>query len=113
MPLAKGETFSAFSMIEPPPGAGSDPRMIQTRAVRDDSDWVINGHKWLTTNGEIADFFIIMALTDPDVHPYRGCTQYLASRDKPGIKILREAPVMGTKDFGGHGSVPPDATREE
>ena len=113
VPLAKGETFSAFSMTEPPPGAGSDPRMIQTRAVRDGSDWVINGHKWLTTNGEIADFFIIMALTDPDVHPYRGCTQFLASRDTPGIKIVREVPVMGTKDFGGHGSVPLDATREE
>ena len=102
VPLAKGETFSAFSMTEPPPGAGSDPRMIQTRAVRDRDGWVINGHKWLTTNGEIADFFIIMAVTDPEVHPYQGCTQFLAPRDTPGIKILRDVPVMGTKDFGGH-----------
>ena len=101
-PLAKGETFSAFSMTEPPPGAGSDPRMIQTRAVRDGDGWVINGHKWLTSNGEIADFFIIMAVTDADVHPYQGCTQFLAPRDTPGINILRDVPVMGTKDFGGH-----------
>jgi len=101
-PLARGETFSAFSMTEPPPGAGSDPRMIQTRAVRDGGDWIINGHKWLTTNGEIADFFIIMAVTDPTVHPYQGCAQFLAPRDTPGIKILRDVPVMGTKDFGGH-----------
>lgn len=101
-PLAKGETFSAFSMTEPPPGAGSDPRMIQTRAVRDDGDWVINGRKWLTTYGEIADFFIIMAVTNPDVHPYQGTTQFLAPRDTPGIKILRDVPVMGAKDFGGH-----------
>ena len=102
VPLAKGETFSAFSMTEPPPGAGSDPRMIRTRAIRDGDNWVINGHKWLTTNGEIADFFIIMAVTDPDVHPYQGCTQFLAPRDTPGIKIIRDVPVMGLKDFGGH-----------
>ena len=102
VPLAKGAAFSAFSMTEPPPGAGSDPRMIQTRAVKDGGDWVINGHKWLTTNGEIADFFIIMALTNPDVHPYQGCTQFIAPRDAPGIHILRDVPVMGLKDFGGH-----------
>ncbi len=101
-PLAKGEAFSAFSMTEPPPGAGSDPRMIQTRAQRDGDDWIINGHKWLTTNGEIADFFIIMARTDTAVHPYQGCTQFLAPRDTPGINILRDVPVMGANDFGGH-----------
>ncbi len=101
-PLARGETFSAFSMTEPPPGAGSDPRMLRARARRDGDDWIINGHKWLTTYGEIADFFIIMAVTDPDVHPYRGTTQFLAPRDTPGIKILRDVPVMGAKDFGGH-----------
>ena len=89
-------------MTEPAPGAGSDPRMILTRAERDGDDWVINGHKWLSTNGEIADFFIIMAVTNPDVHPYRGCTQFLAPRESKGIHILRDVPVMGAKDFGGH-----------
>ena len=102
VPLAKGETFSSFSMTEPAPGAGSDPRMILTRAERDGDDWIINGHKWLSTNGEIADFFIIMAVTDPDVHPYQGCTQFLAPRDTEGIHIVRDVPVMGAKDFGGH-----------
>ena len=101
-PLARGEAFSGFSMTEPAPGAGSDPRMIQTSAMKDGDGWVINGHKWLTTNGEVADFFIIMAVTDPTVHPYRGCTQFLARRDTPGIHILRDVPVMGIKDFGGH-----------
>ena len=102
VPLANGETFSAFSMTEPPPGAGSDPRMILTRATRDGDDWVINGHKWLTSNGLLADFFIIMAVTDPDTHPYRGTTQFLAPRDTPGINIRRDVPVMGGDDFGGH-----------
>lgn len=101
-PLAKGEAFSGFSMTEPAPGAGSDPRMIQTSATKDGAEWVINGHKWLTTYGEIADFFIIMAVTNSAVHPYQGCTQFLARRDTPGIHILRDVPVMGLKDFGGH-----------
>ena len=102
VPLAKGETFSAFSMTEPPPGAGSDPRMLRTRALRAGDDWVINGHKWLTSNGLLADFFIIMAVTDPDAHPYQGTTQFLAPRATPGIHILRDVPVMGGDDFGGH-----------
>ena len=43
-----------------------------------------------------------MAVTDPDVHPYQGCTQFLAPRDTEGIHIVRDVPVMGAKDFGGH-----------
>ena len=101
-PLARGEIFSAFSMTEPPPGAGSDPRMIRTLAVKEGREWVIRGHKWLTTQGEIADFFIIMAITDPKAHPYQGCTLFLAPRHTPGIEILRDVSVMGRKDFGGH-----------
>lgn len=102
VPLARGEAFSAFSMTEPPPGAGSDPRMIQTSARHEGGDWLINGRKWLTTYGEIADFFIIMARTDMAAHPYQGCTLFIAPRDTPGVNILRDVPVMGTKDFGGH-----------
>ncbi|MCY4464753.1 MAG: acyl-CoA dehydrogenase family protein [Chloroflexi bacterium] len=102
VPLARGEAFSAFSMTEPPPGAGSDPRMIQTSARYEGDAWLINGHKWLTTFGEIADFFIIMARTDWEAQPYQGCTLFIAPRDSPGINILRDVPVMGRKDFGGH-----------
>ena len=43
-----------------------------------------------------------MAVTDGAVHPYRGCTLFLAPRESRGIKIRRDVPVMGTKDFGGH-----------
>jgi acyl-CoA dehydrogenase len=101
-PLVAGDIFSAFSMTEPPPGAGSDPRMIRTQAVRDGDDWIINGHKWFTSNGEIASFLIIMAQTEPDVHPYKGCTLFIAPIDAPGIEIVRDVPTMGRKDFGGH-----------
>ena len=101
-PLVAGEIFSAFSMTEPPPGAGSDPRMIRTQARRDGDEWVIDGHKWWSSNGEVAGFFIIMAQTDPEVHPYKGCTIFLAPADSPGINIVRDVPMLGGKDFGGH-----------
>jgi acyl-CoA dehydrogenase len=101
-PLAEGKIFSAFSMTEPPPGAGSDPRMVLTRAHKEGDDWVINGHKWFTSNGEVADFFLIMAVTDSEVHPYAGTSIFIAPRDTTGINIVRDVPTMGRKDFGGH-----------
>lgn len=104
-PLVAGEVFSAFSMTEPPPGAGSDPTMLQTTAVRDGDEWVINGHKWYSSNGEIADFFLIMAVTDPDKPTKNGATIFLAPRDTPGMTIVRDVPTMGLKDFGGHSEI--------
>ena len=70
-PLLDGELRSAFSMTEPDT-AGSDPTLLRTSAMRDGDEWVINGHKWFTSNGSVADFLIVMAVTNPDVHPYRG-----------------------------------------
>src|SRR5205085_454205 len=54
-PLLAGDLRSAFSMTEPDT-AGSDPTQLRTRAVRDGDDWVIDGHKWFSSNGSIADF---------------------------------------------------------
>ena len=59
LPLVEGKMESGFSMTEPD-SAGSDPRSIKTEAVRVDDDWVINGHKWFTSNGIAANFFIVM-----------------------------------------------------
>jgi acyl-CoA dehydrogenase len=54
-PLLDGKIRSAFSMTEPNT-AGSDPTLLSTTAVLDGDEWVINGHKWFTSNGMIADF---------------------------------------------------------
>ncbi|MDX1994592.1 MAG: acyl-CoA dehydrogenase family protein [bacterium] len=110
-PLVAGEIFSAFSMTEPNPGAGSDPTMLRTTAARDGDEWVINGHKWWTTNGEIADFFLIIARTNPDVPVHKGATIFIAPRDTPGINILRDIPTIGRKDFGGHVEIHYDNVR--
>ena len=64
-PLLAGDLSSAFSMTEPET-AGSDPTLLATRAVRDGDEWVINGHKWFSSNASIADFLIVMAVTDPE-----------------------------------------------
>ena len=59
LPLVEGRMQSGFSMTEPH-NPGSDPSTLDTEAVRDGDDWVINGHKWFTSNGWRADFFIVM-----------------------------------------------------
>ncbi|GIL11287.1 MAG: acyl-CoA dehydrogenase [Chloroflexota bacterium] len=101
-PLAAGQIRSAFAMTEPAPGAGSDPTMLKTRAVRDGGEWVINGHKWFTSGADGAAFLIIMAVTDPDVPAHKGSTLFLAPADTPGIELVRHVPTMGAADLGGH-----------
>jgi acyl-CoA dehydrogenase len=107
-PLLDGRLRSAFSMTEP--GAGADPTLLKTRAVRDGDEWVINGHKWFTSNGSVADFLIVMAVTNPDVHPYQGSSMIIVPTDAPGVDILRDVPTMEHPVehfgvFGGHSEI--------
>ena len=107
-PLLDGKLRSAFSMTEP--GAGADPTLIKTSAVRDGDEWVINGHKWFSSNGSIADFLIVMCVTNPDVHPYQGCSMILVPADTPGVDILRDISTMADPEphfrrFGGHSEI--------
>ncbi len=94
-PLVDGDAVSAFSMTEPMPGAGSDPKMLKTTAEKDGDTWVIDGHKWWTSQGQSADVFLVMARTDPDAHPYQGCSLFLVPADTDGIEIIRDIPAMG------------------
>ncbi len=91
-PLLDGTLRSAFSMTEP--GAGADPTLIRTSAIRDGDQWVINGHKWFTSNGSVADFLIVMCVTNPDVHPYQGCSMIVVPTGTPGVDIVRDVPTM-------------------
>ena len=103
-PLLDGRLRSAFSMTEPGT-AGSDPTLLRTTAVRDGDEWVINGHKWFTTNGSVADFLVVMCVTNPDVHPYQGCSMIIVPAATPGVRILRDIPTMEhpTDHFGVYG----------
>jgi acyl-CoA dehydrogenase len=104
-PLLEGKLRSAFSMTEPET-AGSDPTLLRTRAVRDGDEWLINGHKWFTSNGSSADFLVLMAITNPDVHPYQGTSMIIVPVDTPGVDIVRDVPTMGEPEveFGRYGN---------
>jgi len=105
-PLVQGEIRSGFSMTEPLQGSGSDPKMLQTTAEKDGDEWVINGHKWWTTQGMESDVLIVMAVTDPDAHPYNGCSLFLVPTDTDGVNIVRDIPHMGGNVTGmGHAEI--------
>jgi acyl-CoA dehydrogenase len=92
-PLLAGDLKSAFSMTEPET-AGSDPTQLRTTAVRDGDGWVINGHKWFSTHASIADFLIVMAVTDPDARPHQRASMFIVPADTPGVRIVRDVPTM-------------------
>ncbi len=97
VPLIEGKMESGFSMTEPDQ-PGSDPRSIRTTARRDGDEWAINGHKWFTSNGKRADFFIVMCRTE-DSHEAAErngkMTQIIVPADTPGVTIVRSIPVWG------------------
>jgi acyl-CoA dehydrogenase len=108
-PLLAGDLKSAFSMTEPET-AGSDPTLLQTRAVRDGDDWVLSGHKWFSSNGSIADFLIVMAVTNPDAHRYQRASMFVVDADTPGVEIVRDVATMEHPEeqfgrYGGHAEI--------
>lgn len=92
-PLLDGEIFSCYSMTEP--HAGADPTQFTCRARRDGEEWVIDGRKYFSSNAKTASFLIVMAVTDPDVSPYKGMSMFLVPIDAPGIEIERNVGLWG------------------
>jgi acyl-CoA dehydrogenase len=92
-PLLAGDLFSAFSMTEPDT-PGSDPTQLRTRARPDGDGWILDGHKWFTSNGSIADFLIVMAVTDPDARAHQRASMFIVPVDTPGVEIVRDVPNM-------------------
>ena len=92
-PYAAGEAKSAIAISEP--GAGGDPAGMMTRAVKDGSDWVINGRKIWISRIPHADFTIVMALTDPAKRARGGITAFIVEKGTPGLIIEREIPMLG------------------
>ncbi len=98
-PLVEGTARSFFSMTEPEV-SGADPTGLQTTAVADGEEWVIDGHKWFSSSAEGATFGIVMAVTDPDAPPHRRMSQILVPADTPGVEVVRPIPVMGHEGRG-------------
>lgn len=102
-PLVRGEIRSCFAMTEPE-YAGSNPVWMDTLAVKEDSDYVITGHKWFTSSAEGAAFTIVMAVTDAAAPPHQRASQIIVPMDAPGVELVRNIPVMGEagSDYASH-----------
>ncbi|HSV02631.1 MAG TPA: acyl-CoA dehydrogenase family protein [Phenylobacterium sp.] len=92
-PYVAGKTVSAIGISEP--GAGSDPAGMQTRAVRDGKDWIINGRKIWISRAEHADFTILMAVSDTEKRARGGISAFLVDKGTPGFNVLRRIPMIG------------------
>ncbi|WP_394673735.1 acyl-CoA dehydrogenase family protein [Limnobacter sp.] len=97
-PMVQGKIRSCFAMTEPAPGAGADPSMMQTTAVKDGDHYVINGDKWFITGAEGASFAIIMAKMEDGA-----ATMFLSDMNAPGIEYVRTMDAMDACFTGGHG----------
>jgi len=105
-PLVQGKIRSCFSMteVEMP---GSNPVMLDTTAVKEGGDYVINGQKWYSTAADGATFSIVMAVTNPDAEPYLRASMIIVPTNTPGFNLVRNIPVMGHSgdDYASHGEI--------
>jgi len=105
-PLVQGKIRSCFSMteVEMP---GSNPVMLDTTAVKDGEDYVINGQKWYSSAADGAAFSIVMAVTNPDAEPYLRASMIIVPTNTPGFNRVRNIPVMGHSgdDYASHGEI--------
>jgi acyl-CoA dehydrogenase len=92
-PYVQKGTVSAIGISEP--GAGGDPAMMTTRAVRDGDSWIINGRKIWITKAADADFTILMAVTDKAKGARGGISAFLVDKGTPGFNVLRKIPMLG------------------
>jgi len=93
-PLLEGKIRSCFAMTEPEV-AGSDPTLIQTRAVLDGDSWVVNGHKWFISGASGAQFAILIARTEdnPEI-PQAANSAFLVDLPSPGWTVVRDVVTM-------------------
>ena len=69
------------------PGSGSDLASLQTRAVRDGDDFIINGQKIWTTGAHLANWMFMMARTDPEAPKHKGISYFLVDMKSPGVEV--------------------------
>lgn len=100
-PLIAGRIRSCFSMTEVDQ-PGSNPVMMDTTAVKDGGDYVINGHKWYTSSADGSQFAIVMAVTNPEAKPHLRASMIIVPTDNPGFNLVRNIPVMGHSGGGWH-----------
>jgi acyl-CoA dehydrogenase len=91
--IASGEIITSFALTEPE--AGSDSANVQTRAIKDGDDYVLNGSKRFITNANKADLFTVMARSDPEKPGAGGVSAFLVERNLPGLSVGKPEKKMG------------------
>lgn len=97
-PMLRGEKRAFFGLTEP--SGGSDPaRAIQTKAVKDGDDWILNGSKLFSSGADRADFGLVFARTDPS-KGRRGISAFLVDTDSPGFEVRRVVHTLRSANYG-------------
>ncbi|PWA07828.1 acyl-CoA dehydrogenase [Pueribacillus theae] len=101
--IRSGEKTLCFALSEP--DAGSDVWNLKTKAVKDGSEWVINGTKQWITNAPYADYCLLFAITEPELKERRkgGITCFFVETSSEGFSVDSAIPVMG--DLGGEAGI--------
>ncbi len=94
-PIVKGETIGAIGITEP--DVGSDAAGMKTTAVRDGDGFVINGEKRFITNGSLADYILLFAVTDPSVKARKGMSTFIFETDNPAFSVVKDYDLMGLR----------------
>jgi alkylation response protein AidB-like acyl-CoA dehydrogenase len=95
--ILSGETLWCQGWSEP--GAGSDVASLQTRAVRDGDDYILNGPKIWTTGAQHADWMYMLARTDPDAPKHRGISYLMVDMKSPGVTVRPLTTMAGSQTF--------------
>ncbi|MEJ6592839.1 MAG: acyl-CoA dehydrogenase family protein [SAR86 cluster bacterium] len=108
-PLLNGEKRICYSMTEK--AAGADATGMQTTAVLEGDEWVLNGEKWFSSSASVADIAVVMAKTDPDAPRHEQYSTFIVELPNPGYEIVRNIETMqphtelGLKLGGSHSEI--------
>lgn len=91
-PLLEGQKRICYSMTEK--AAGADATGMQTKAILEGDNWVLNGEKWFSSSASVADIAVVMAMTDPEAPRHQRYSTFIVELPDPGYEIVRNIETM-------------------